>query len=67
MSLKAFHIFFIALSILLSVGLGGWGVSSYLSEGRVGSLVLGILFFLTGFALLVYGRSFLRKMKEIET
>ena len=66
MSLKAFHIFFISLSILLSVGLAGWGVSSYGSEGNSGALVLGVLFFLTGFALLVYGRSFLRKMKEIE-
>jgi len=66
MSLKAFHIFFICLSILLSVGLGGWGVSRYASEGDLGWLALGVVFFLTGFALLVYGRSFLRKMREIE-
>lgn len=66
MSLKAFHIFFIALSIVLSLGLGGWGVSRYLVGDGTGPLALGILFFLTGFALLVYGRSFLRKMREIE-
>jgi hypothetical protein len=66
MSLKAFHIFFISLSILLSLGLGGWGVSTYAAQGSAGALTLGIVFGLTGFALLVYGRSFLRKMREIE-
>jgi len=66
MSLKAFHIFFISLSILLSVGLASWGISSFVSQGSPGALALGVLFFVTGFALLVYGRGFLRKMKEIE-
>ena len=66
MSLKAFHILFISLSVLLSLGLGGWGVSRYAIDGSAGALVLGVVFFLAGFALLVYGRGFLRKMKEIE-
>ncbi len=66
MSLKAFHIFFIALSILLSVGLGAWGVQSFLAEGSRGSLALGIVFFLTGAVLVVYGVKFLEKMREIE-
>jgi hypothetical protein len=66
MSLKAFHIFFISLSILLSVGLGGWGINSYVTQGSPGALALGVIFFLTGFALLIYGRGFLRKMKEID-
>lgn len=66
MSLKAFHVFFISLSIVLSVGLGGWGVNSYVTRGSIGSLALGVIFFLTGLALLVYGRAFLRKMKEID-
>lgn len=66
MSLKAFHIFFIALSILLSVGLGAWGVQSYLVEGSRGGLALGIVFFLTGAVLVVYGVKFLEKMREIE-
>ena len=66
MSLKAFHIFFISLSIVLSIGVGSWGVSNYLGEGGTGSLVLGIVFCLTGLALVIYGRGFLRKMKEIE-
>ena len=66
MSLKAFHLFFIALSVVLSVGLGGWGVSSYMSRGGADALGLGVVFFSVGFVRLVYGRRFLRKMKEIE-
>lgn len=67
MSLKAFHIFFIALSILLSIGLGTWGIRSYLTQGTGSSLTLGAVFFVSGFVLLAYGRRFLRKMREIET
>ena len=66
MSLKAFHVFFIALSILLSIGVGSWGISNYLASGAWGSLALGIVFCLTAPGLLVYGRRFLKKMKEIE-
>ena len=66
MSLKAFHIFFISLSIVLSIGVGSWGVSNYLAEGGAGSLALGIVFCITGLALVIYGRGFLRKMREIE-
>ena len=66
MSLKAFHIFFIALSIVLSVGVGSWGISSYFAGGGSGSLALGVFFCLTGLALLIYGRSFLKKMKGID-
>ncbi|MDX1643571.1 MAG: hypothetical protein R3244_04335 [Thermoanaerobaculia bacterium] len=66
MSLKAFHILFIALSIVLSAGLGAWGVESYLSQGSRGGLAFGVVFFLTGAALLVYGVKFLQKMREIE-
>ena len=67
MSLKAFHIFFIALSILLSAGLGAWGVQSWMAEGSRGGLALGVVFFLTGAALVVYGVKFLKKMREIES
>jgi hypothetical protein len=66
MSLKAFHIFFIALSIVLSIGVGSWGISNYLAAGGTGPLALGIVFCLVGLSLLIYGRSFLKKMKEIE-
>ena len=33
MSLKAFHLFFIAVSIVLAVGFGTWAVQGYRAEG----------------------------------
>lgn len=66
MSLKIFHIVFIVLSILLSAGVGAWGVRSYLADGSGSHLALGVVFFLAGAGLVVYGVSFLKKMREID-
>ncbi len=65
MSLKIFHLVFIALSILMAVLVGGWGVNRYLTDGGTGDLALGVGFFLTGAALLVYGAKVVRKFREI--
>ena len=65
MSLKAFHIVFIAVSILLGMFVGGWGVRQYLLTSSVGSLALGLLFFVTAFVLLAYGLRFLQKVEEL--
>jgi hypothetical protein len=65
MSLRIFHLVFIALSILMAVWVGGWGVNRYMADGGAGNLALGIGFFLTGVALLVYGVKVLRKFREI--
>ncbi len=65
MSLKAFHLLFIALSIALSAGVGGWAIQRYLGGGGAGDLALGMVFFAGGLALLVYGGRFFRKLKEL--
>ncbi|MGD8328035.1 MAG: hypothetical protein PVJ49_01285 [Acidobacteriota bacterium] len=65
MSLKAFHIFFIAVSILLGMFVGGWGVRHWLSGDGVGPLALGVLFFASAFVLLAYGLKFIRKVEEL--
>ena len=65
MSLKIFHLVFIALSILMAVLVGGWGVNRYLADGSTSGLGLGVAFFLAGMALLVYGVKVLRKFQEI--
>ena len=65
MSLKFFHLVFIALSILMAVLVGGWGVNRYLADGSTSELVLGIGFFLAAVALLVYGVKVVRKFREI--
>ena len=65
MSLKIFHVVFIALSVVLSAGMGAWGMQSYLADGSMQGLVLGVLFFVTGAVLLIYGIRFWKKMKEL--
>jgi len=63
MSLKAFHVVFVMVSIVLGVGFAGWALTEYRRTGdrefiwwACGSLV-GAL------GLIVYGRWFLNKLK----
>lgn len=65
MSLKAFHIFFVAVSTLLCCGLGGFAVRDYAAQSAWPSLVFAILAFAAAAALLTYGGWFLRKLKHV--
>lgn len=65
MSLKTFHIFFIALSILLAIGFGVWEVREYADGGASGRLIAASLSFLVAAGLIVYGVRFVRKLKHI--
>jgi hypothetical protein len=42
MSLKAFHIFFVCVSILLAFGFGGWELYAYARQGELGTAILGV-------------------------
>jgi F0F1-type ATP synthase assembly protein I len=61
MSLKAFHIFFIFLSIVLSVGCAVWGFA-WANERIFGGVSAVITV-----ALIIYGLAFLKKSKRIIT
>lgn len=66
MSLKAFHIFFIGLASLMTLSMGGWALNSYFSpDARAWQLWFGLGGVFIGIALLIYGRSFLKKMKGV--
>ena len=66
MSLKAFHIFFISLASLMTLGCGVWGLNNYFSpDPRPWQLWFGIGALLASVALVIYGRSFLKKMKGV--
>ncbi len=66
MSLKAFHIVFITASTLLAIGFGMWSFRQYLTpEGTPGDLLYALGSAFAAVALLVYGRYFLRKLKNI--
>lgn len=64
MSLKAFHIFFICLVSLMTLGCGVWALKTYFSpEPRAWQLWFGIGSLLISVSLMAYGRSFLKKTK----
>ena len=65
MSLKAFHIFFITISVLLTFGFAAWLLREYAWGGDAGMLIAGIASILAGVALIFYGRRFLRKLKHV--
>jgi hypothetical protein len=66
MSLKAFHIFFITLSVLLCLGFGAWCLGSDYARGRAAYTVAGFLSFALGVILVLYEVIFLKKFKEHE-
>ena len=65
MSLKAFHVFFVVVSVLCALGFGAWAISDYLRTGSGGTLALGVLGFVAAVALVWYGLWFLRKLKNV--
>lgn len=65
LSLRSFHLFFIAASVLLAAWVGVWGVQSYMATQSLSDLALGVVFFLLGFVLLLYGRSVRRKLRAL--
>ncbi|HYO11960.1 MAG TPA: hypothetical protein VE685_02050 [Thermoanaerobaculia bacterium] len=66
LSLRSFHLFFIAVSVLLAVWVGAWGVQSWMDTRSLGDLALGALFFALGFVLVLYGLRVRRKLRDLE-
>lgn len=65
MSLKAFHVIFIAASLLLALGFAAWSFASYAHEGPLLHLWFGIGSLASAVVLVIYGKYFLRKLKDI--
>jgi len=65
MSLKAFHIFFITLAVLLCLGVAGWNGSAWMSGGSATHLAESIGWVIAGTALAIYGVRFLRKYRRL--
>jgi hypothetical protein len=64
MSLKAFHVVFIIISIVLTAWFGWWSVSSYRNTADVSNLVMGVFSFIGMVLLVFYFRWFLKKLKN---
>jgi ABC-type uncharacterized transport system permease subunit len=65
MSLKAFHIVFVTASVLLAFGFAAWAFLNYADTRRIADLATGVGSVFSGVGLLVYGRYFLKKLKNI--
>lgn len=65
MSLKAFHILFVSVSTLLSLGFGVWAVLGYCDGGSVGLLAAAAGALVVAVLLAGYGLWFCRKLKHL--
>jgi len=65
MSLKAFHVFFIVIAVLLCLGFGAWCLDSDYARGRTAYTVAGYGSFVLGVLLVVFEIRFLRKFKDL--
>ena len=65
MSLRAFHIIFVIVTVVLSVFVALWGIREYANERDTSALALAILFLATAVGLMIYGRKVFVKLKEL--
>ena len=65
MSLKAFHIVFIAIASLCAFGFAYWSMMRFLSEGDTMSVAAAVISFACGLGLILYGIRFLHKLKKV--
>ena len=65
MSLRFFHILFIAVSALFAAGFGAWLVEKYLREGGYLWLLAAALSLCSAAAMVVYAVRFYRKTRHL--
>ena len=65
MSLRAFHLFFIAASIALCGVVAAWGFNGYRAGREVGDLGLAVSCVILGCGLVIYGFKVFRKFQEL--
>jgi hypothetical protein len=65
MSLKAFHLFFIALSVILAVFVSLWAFGQYRLEHRIVDAVTAVLALAASGSLVWYGSVFRRKTRNL--
>jgi len=65
LSLRSFHLFFIAATVVLAAWVGVWGIQSWQANRSGSDLAVGLLFFALGVVLLIYGLRVRRKLRAI--
>ena len=65
MSLRAFHLLFIASSVVLAAFFAAWAASQYRVEHQIGYALAGILALVSAAGLVAYGAAFQRKTRNL--
>jgi len=65
MSLRAFHIIFVIVTVALSLYVAMWGFTEYSRQRDTGALALGLLFLVTAAGLCVYGKKAYGKLRDL--
>ena len=65
MSLRMFHIVFIAVSVVLAAFVAAWAVQQYQSVHAVGYVATAALSLAAGGGLIAYGAAFQRKTRTL--
>ncbi len=65
MSLRSFHLLFIALSVVLAAFVAAWAGGQYRLAHDTGFVATSLVAALSGVALAVYGAKFRRKTKNL--
>ena len=65
MSLRAFHLLFIALSVVLAAFVAAWATGQYRVEHEARYAAGGVLALVSGAGLAIYGARFQRKTRNL--
>jgi len=65
MSLKAFHLLFIGVSVVLAAFFAAWAIDEYQTAHAAGYVVTAVGSLASAAALAVYGAKFQRKMRQL--
>ena len=65
MSLRAFHIVFVVVTIVLSLYVAVWGIQQFSEDRSAMALILSILFLATAVGLLIYGKKVFVKLRDL--
>jgi hypothetical protein len=65
MSLRAFHIIFIIVTVILSLYVALWGIREFAADRSTTGLILAILFLITAVGGIVYGKKAFVKLRDL--
>jgi uncharacterized membrane protein YozB (DUF420 family) len=65
MSLRAFHIVFIIVTVALSLYVTVWGIREFAQERDAAALGMAALFLVTAVGLVIYGKKAYGKLRDL--